>query len=240
MDIYKERLRNIERQYCDYTLRSQTLEWMKNSNDYKYCYLHNVAGVPSIQYTQDIVEIQNIIWRTRPDLIIETGVAHGGSLLSYAMVMSAYNKRGLVIGIENALRDSNRSVLSNHELAEYLRIIEGSSTEHSTYECVKDVAKNYQSIMVILDSNHSHDHVYRELQYYGELVTKNCYMIVMDTIIECLPKGFLKSTKWDQGNNPLTAVYEYLASNSRFIIDHYPIMKTLVSSNPSGYLKCIR
>jgi len=240
MDIYKERTRNIERQYRDYNLRSMTLNWMLKSNEYRYCYLHNVTGVPSIQYPSDIIELQDIVWNTKPDLIIETGVAHGGSLLSYAMVLNSCNTNSMVIGIENTMRDCNRRVISEHALTNNVHIIDGSSIEFNTYDRVKAIAKDYKSIMVILDSNHSHDHVYKEMMFYGELVTKGCYMIVMDTIIENLPSGFMNSTKWDKGNNPYTALHEYLTSNDRFIIDHNKTMKLLVSSSPSGYLKCIR
>lgn len=206
----------------------------------KYSYNFNWMGIPIIQYPQDIVAMQELIWEIKPDLIIETGVAHGGSIIFYASMLELLGGDRKVIGIDIGIREHNRKRMEEHPMFKRIKLIEGSSTDEDTINQVKEIVKNYKKILVCLDSMHTHDHVLKELELYSSFVTKDSYLVVFDTIIEDLPDELWRDRPWGKGNNPKTAVFEFLKNNNKFIIDKDIENKLLITVAPSGYLKKIK
>ncbi len=217
-------------------------KFMLESISAKYSYNFTWLGCPIIQYPQDIVALQEIIWRVTPDLIIETGIARGGSIIFSASMLSLLETcrlidRGRVVGIDIDIRPHNRKAIEQHPLKEKIEMIEGSSIDESVLQNVHQIAKEFQKILVILDSNHTHDHVLAELDGYAHLVTKGSYCVVFDTIIEDLPESFFSNRPWGKNNNPKTAVWEFLESNPGFEIDKEIENKLQVTVAPDGYLR---
>tara|TARA_Y100000768_G_C23975481_1_gene682822 strand:- start:411 stop:1100 length:690 start_codon:yes stop_codon:yes gene_type:complete len=229
-------------------MKSNTLgrNFFKKSIRDRYSYRFTFKGVPIIQYPQDIVALQEIIWKTKPELIIDVGVAHGGSLLFNASNLHILNQsekkkiKRKVLGIEIKLKKKNKKKILKDSLSSYIDIIEGSSTDKKTQEQVLKYSKNKKKILVILDSNHTHEHVFKELEFYSKLVSKGSYCIVFDTIIELMPKNFYKDRDWDKGNNPYTAVHSFLKKNKKFVIDETIQNKLEITAALDGYLKRIR
>lgn len=211
------------------------------SNKAQYSYNFKWMGRPVIQYPQDILAMQELIWEIKPDLIIETGIAHGGSLIFYASMLELVGK-GEILGIDIDIREHNRKEIEGHPMYKRITMIQGSSIDSSIIEKVKEFAKGKPSVLVVLDSNHTHEHVLEELKAYAPLVTLNSYIIAFDTIVEYLPVDYLPGHKrhWGIGNNPLTAVKEFLENNSAFEIDQSINNKLLISVAPDGYLKRIK
>jgi len=205
------------------------------SNKEMYSYHFSWMGRPIIQYPQDMVAMQEILWDVQPDLIIETGVAHGGSLIYYASILELIGK-GEVLGIDIDIRKHNLEAIEAHPMYKRIDLIEGSSTDQETLNKVKAKAEGKQTVLVCLDSNHTHEHVLKELELYAPFVSKDSYCVVFDTIIEDMPKG-MYDRPWDVGDNPKTAVFEYLKSNKDFEIQDQIDNKLLISVCPSGYLK---
>src|ERR1044072_2672867 len=194
-------------------------------------------GRPIIQYPQDMIAMQEIIWEVKPDLIIETGIAHGGSLIYYASILELIGK-GNVLGIDIDIREHNKKEIEKHQMFKRIKMIEGSSIDENIAEEVKQIASDKEKIIVCLDSNHTHEHVLNELEIYAPLVSLNSYIVVFDTIVEDLPEGYFSQKRpWGIGNNPRTAVDEFLKKNDQFIIDETIDNKLLVSVTPQGYLK---
>lgn len=218
------------------------VESLKN----RYSYNFKFRDIPIIQYPQDLFAFQEIIWNVKPDLIIETGVAHGGSLLYFASMMHLLNlsgsktKKRTVIGIELELRKKNEIRLAKDKLSKYIRIIKGSSVSVKTIKKVENYVSKSKNILVILDSNHSEKHVLEELNIYSKFVTSNSYCVVMDTIIEFMPKNFYKNRNWNVGNNPYTAVKKFLKTNTNFRIDKKIENKLGVTAAINGYLKKVK
>lgn len=211
----------------------------------QYSYNFKWMGRPIIQYPQDLIAVQEIIWDVKPDLIIETGVAHGGSAVFHASLLelnaqSGGPKSAEVWCIEIDLRTHNREALVAHSMYPRLRIIDGSSVDEKIAELVSEKAARGQRVLVILDSNHTHDHVLRELQLYAPLVSVGSYCVVFDTVIEDLEGVEFIDRPWGRGNNPKTAVLEFLSSNPNFVVDGDIDNKLLISAAPSGYLKRIK
>ncbi len=206
---------------------------------YRYSYNFTWFGRPIIQLPEDIVTLQEIILNVKPDLVVETGVAHGGSLIFYASMLHLLG-RGDVLGVEIELRTHNRKAIEAHPLSNRIKLIEGSSTNEDVVEQVQQIAGDKQSVMVILDSDHTHEHVLRELEMYSPMVTKGSYLVVFDTGIEDMPKGTFADRAWGKGNNPKTAVWEFLKGNDRFEIDRALESRLLYTVAPDGYLKCIK
>ena len=206
---------------------------------YKYTYNFTWFGRPIIQLPEDIMAIQEIILNTKPDVVIETGIAHGGGLVLYASLLELLGK-GTVIGIDIEIREQNRKALEKHPLFKRITLIEGSSTEDTIFGKVSALCQSSKNVMVILDSDHTHTHVLRELELYSTLVKKNGYLIVFDTGIEDVDDNSYPDSCWGKGNNPKTAVWEFLKHNDRFIIDKETENKLMVSVAPDGYLKCIK
>lgn len=200
-----------------------------------YSYNFTWMGRPIIQYPQDMIAMQEIIWDIKPDLIIETGIAHGGSLIYYASILELIGK-GEVLGIDIDIRDHNRNEIENHPMFKRISMIQGSSIDLDIIEQVKSYAKDKKTVMVCLDSNHTHDHVLDELKLYSQFVTVGSYLVAFDTIVEDLPKDIYSDRSWDVGNNPKTAVHQFLKENDDFIINKEIDNKLLVSVAPEGYL----
>ena len=204
-----------------------------------YSYNFTWMGRPIIQYPQDMIAMQEIIWDIKPDLIIETGIAHGGSLIYYASLLELIGK-GNVLGIDIDIREHNRAEIEKHPMAKRISMIQGSATDTGIIEQVKPYAKDQKVVMVCLDSNHTHDHVLKELELYSQFVTPGSYLIAFDTIVEYLPPNFYEDRPWKVGDNTKTAVKEFLKKNNDFIIDKKIDNKLLVSVAPDGYLKKIK
>lgn len=234
-----EKKQNIMEMTENIKLKETTKQWFLESSKYKYSYNFTWLGRPIIQFPQDIIAMQEIIWEVKPDLIIETGIAHGGSLIFYASMLELIGN-GEVLGIDIDIREHNRIEIENHAMYKRIAMIEGSSTDINIVYKVKEFAKNKKKIILILDSNHTYEHVKQELDFYSPLVNKDSYLVVFDTIIEDMPRGFFKDRPWEVGNNPKTAVIEFLKENDRFIIDKSIEDKLLITVAPSGYLKCIK
>lgn len=235
----RERQLRIDALGKNKALRAQSIQWIADASRQKYSHHFSWMGLPIIQFPQDIVAIQEIIWRTRPDLIIETGVARGGSLAFYASMLELLGEDGIVCGIDVDIRPHNRGAIEKHPTFKRIRLIEGSSTDSHVVSAVEQLASDRKRIMVVLDSNHTHDHVLRELELYARFVTRGQYLIVLDTIIDDLPAGYFSDRPWDVGNNPKTAVQEFLRGNTRFEIDREFENKLLITAAPGGYLRYI-
>lgn len=217
-----------------------------------YSYNFFWAGRPIIQYPQDMVALQEIVWATRPDLIIETGIAHGGSLILSASLLAMLDYCDAaeasevidpsrpcrrVLGIDIDIRAHNRAAIEAHPLAGRVDMIEGSAIAPDIVEQVRAQAKGAGRVMLCLDSNHTHDHVLAELEAYADLVSPGCYCIVFDTMVEDLPAEMAGDRPWGPGNNPKTAVHQWLPDHPEFEIDRSMDTKLLVSVAPDGYLK---
>jgi len=231
--------RKINSMVKDKKFLKKGISWLEDAWSYEYAHHFTWLGLPIIQLPQDIVALQELIWKIKPDLIIETGVARGGSVIFYASLLSLLGK-GEVIGIDVDIRTHNREEIEKHPLFEKITLIEGSSISKETVDRIFKISKNHKKILVILDSHHTHKHVLKELELYSPLVTKNSYLVVFDTFVEDFPKNFFKNRLWDVGNNPKTAVHEFLKKNNRFKIDKTLENKLILTSNPDGFLKCIK
>lgn len=229
----------IENNVHDMKLQQSSKTFMKNTIRTKYSYNFSWMGRPIIQYPQDIIAMQEIIWNVRPDLIIETGIAHGGSLIFYVSMLELLGK-GKVLGIDIDIREHNRREIEKHPMFKRITIIEGSSVEKNVIEKVHKYAQGKKRVLVCLDSLHTHDHVLRELEAYSPLVTRGSYCVVFDTIVEDLPDEYSSDRPWGKGNNPKTAVWKFLEGNDRFVIDKEIENKLLITVCPEGYLKCVQ
>lgn len=223
----------------DHELRDMGKELLVQSSRYEYSYHFTWMGRPIIQFPQDIVAIQEIIWKVKPDLIIETGIAHGGSLIFSASMLELIGNGGEVLGIDIDIREHNRIAIEEHPMSKSISMIEGSSIDPAVLEKVRKHCADKRNIMVVLDSMHTHDHVLQELELYSPLVSAGSYLIVLDTVIEDMPDDFFPDRPWGRGNNPKTAVHEFLKNNSRFEIDREVQNKLLITVGPDGYLKCV-
>ena len=232
-----DRIKNYE---YDIQLQKTSRAFLNESIRMKYSYNFSWMGRPIIQYPQDIVVMQEIIWNVRPDIIIETGIAHGGSLIFYASMLELLGGDGKVIGIDIDIREHNKREIEKHPMFKRITMIEGSSVDKSVIEKVSGYAQGKKSILVCLDSLHTHDHVLRELEAYSPLVSLGSYCVVFDTIVEDLPNEYSADRPWGKGNNPKTAVWEFLKKNRRFVIDKGFENKLLITACPDGYLKCVR
>lgn len=214
--------------------------WLESSIAHRYSYNFSWMGRPIIQYPQDIVAMQELVWEVQPDLIIETGIAHGGSLILYASLLELLGGNGRVIGVDIDIRAHNRHEIEAHPMFKRITLIEGSSIAEETVARVKQLARDSRRIMVVLDSNHTHEHVLKELEMYAPFVTRNSYLIVFDTIVEHLPKALAGDRPWGPGDNPKTAVHAFLAKNTDFEIARTVQEKLKITAAPDGYLRKIR
>jgi len=231
---------NAARMAAAEDIREISPDWICSTARFKYSYNFTWMGRPIIQFPQDIIAMQEIIWQVKPSLIIETGIAHGGSLIFYASMLELIAGEGQVLGIDVDIREHNRIEIEKHPMAKRITMIQGSSTEESVANQVHEVARGKKQVLVTLDSNHTHHHVLKELELYSPLVTKGSYLVVFDTIIEDMPDDFFPDRPWGKGNNPKTAVREFLKTNDRFVVDKEIENKLLITVAPDGYLRCIK
>ncbi len=232
--------KNIQAQGQDASLRGFSNIWVRETARYRYSYNFSWLGRPIIQLPQDIVAMQEIIWKVRPQLIIEAGIAHGGSLILYASILELIGEGGMVLGVDIEIRPHNRAAIESHPLSKRIQMIEGSSLSESVVAQVRQVARGKSPVMVVLDSNHTHDHVLQELRLYSPLVTVGSYLVVFDTLIEDMPADLFADRPWGKGNNPKTAVWEFLKTTDRFVVDREIEDKLLITVAPDGYLKCVK
>ena len=221
------------------------IEFMQQSVDERYSYKFRWMGRPIIQYPQDLVAVQEIIWEVKPDLIIETGVAHGGSAVFFASLLELNAQCGgpkdaEVWCVEIDLRLHNHEALVAHPMYPRLKIFDGSSVDTKIASSIAEKAAKCGRVMVILDSNHTHEHVLGELNLYAPLVSVGSYCVVFDTVIEDLDGVEFVDRPWGKGNNPKTAVAEFLNTTSDFVVDYSIDEKLLISAAPGGYLKRVK
>lgn len=255
---------NIEQLGRNDEIKRKSMAWLSDITALRYVYNFRWLGRPIIQVPQDVVAIQELIWSLRPDLVIETGIAHGGSLVLSASILALLDyadaiKSGAaldpratkrrVLGIDIDIREHNRTAIDAHPLGHRIDMIQGSSIDAAVITKVSAYAKSYEKIMVILDSNHTHDHVLSELEAYAPLVSKGSYCLVFDTLVEDMPEGMFSDRPWGKGNNPKTAVWEYLrrlreegrngadGTPLEFAIDKAIENKLLLTVAPDGYLR---
>jgi cephalosporin hydroxylase len=231
---------NAKTMAADPMMRKLSIDWAVYAAKYNYTYGFTWLGLPIIQLPADIMALQEIIWDTKPDVIIETGIARGGSLIFYASLLHLLDNNGIVIGVDIDIRTHNRESIERHPFASAIHLIQGSSVDMATVDQVKQVAAGRHKTMIVLDSNHTHEHVYQELQHYSHMVSVGSYLIVQDTTVEYVPEGFCRNKGWDKGNNPKTAVNVFLKENDNFIIDNAIDDKLMISSAWGGYLKRIK
>jgi cephalosporin hydroxylase len=238
-DFFQERSDRIDSYKQNKRLMMLADAFIKELAYARYSANFSWLGRPVIQIPQDLMAMQEIIWTIRPDVIIETGIAHGGSLIFYASMLQLIGK-GKVIGIDVDIRQHNRIEIEKHPLFRRITMIEGSSISQEVVHQVKAMTAGAKSIIVALDSNHTHEHVLKELEFYAPLVSVGSYCIVFDTGIEDLPKEMILDRPWGPGNNPKTAVWAFLKTNDRFVIDKDIERKILITAAPDGYLRRIK
>lgn len=243
---FQEALQRASQQSNDASITKPAADFFARSHQLQYSYNFSWLGRPIIQYPQDIIAFQQVISSVCPDLIIETGIAHGGSLvLSASMLCLLDVMEGLdprqsprkVVGVDIDIRPHNLKALDEHPLRFKMELIEGSSIDPDIIQQVRNHADGVERVLVSFDSNHTHEHVLAELNAYADLVSAGSYCIVFDTVIEDLQAGSFPDRPWDVGNNPKTAVHEWLKSHPEFEIDKDIDNKLLISVAPDGYLK---
>jgi len=235
-----EREANIDRIRDAGELRRLTRQWFDESCRYRYTYNFSWMGRPIIQYPQDIVAMQEIIWQIRPDLVVETGIAHGGSLVFYASMLELLGGDRRVIGIDVNIRPHNRAAIEAHPMSPRIDLVEGSSIDPGTVAEVRRLAAGRERVLVVLDSNHTHEHVLAELREYSSLVRAGSYIVVFDTVVADMPPDAFPDRPWGPGDNPKTAVHAFLRENDRFEIDRRIDGKLLITVAPDGFLRCVK
>jgi len=230
------RAETAERLAQDPLVRQLDLDLTIASDRFDYSYLWNWLGVPVIQMPTDIVAMQEVIWAARPQLIIETGIARGGSMILYASILHLIGD-GTVLGIDIDIRAHNRKVIDAHPMRHRIDMIEGSSLDPSIVDQARSAASGMERVMVVLDSNHTHDHVLEELRAYAPMVTPGQYLVVADTFVENLPAQEHRMRPWGPGDNPATALETYLKESPDFEVDQSIANKLLLTSSPGGYLR---
>lgn len=246
---------NIEGLSQDLDLQALSRIWVREISPHKWAYNFTWLGRPAIQFPNDAWAMQELIWKIRPDLIIETGIAHGGSLILSASMLAMLDmcdaieagktldpkiSHRKVLGIDIDIRSHNREAIEAHPMASRIQMIQGSSIAPEIVEQVHAVAANYSRVLVCLDSNHTHDHVLAELQAYAPLTSQGSYCVAFDTVVEDMPKEMFPDRPWGPGDNPKTAVWEYLETHPEFEIDKSIQHKLLITVAPDGYLKRVR
>lgn len=263
-EFFAEREDAVAKYPQDKEWKDLSSQWLSKAFDQKYMYNFCFLGRPIIQLPADIVAFQEIVWDVQPDLIIETGIAHGGSLVLSAGMLALLDyceafqqgetldprkPKRKVLGIDIDIRAHNRAAIEAHPLSARIEMLQGSSLDSGILEQVKGIASGYKKVLVCLDSNHTHEHVLKELELYAGLVSRGSYCIVFDTIVEDLPASAFPDRPWAPGNSPKTAVHSYLKDSAaktdvhgeplRFEIDRKLNNKLLLSVAPDGFLKRI-
>jgi cephalosporin hydroxylase len=245
-DQFKQEVQaNIAGLERDRELQALSRAWLRDISPHKYAYNFTWMGRPIIQLPQDILAMQELIWTVQPDLIIETGIAHGGSIIFSASMLELNAACGgpadsKVLAVDIDIRAHNRAAIEAHPLSRRIIMIEGSSIAHDVVEQVRAGTAGRKRVLVCLDSNHTHDHVLAELEAYAPLVSAGSYCVVFDTLIEDMPAGMFPDRPWGPGNNPKTAVHAYLKDHPEFEIDKAVEHKLLLTVAPDGYLRRLR
>ena len=224
----------------DHALQEAGQAWLREADRARYEYNFRWLGLPIIQYPEDIVGLQELIWRLRPDVIVETGVARGGATIFYASLLTLLGGDRRVVGVDIDIRAHNRARIAAHPLAARITLVSGSSTDPAVVDQVFAICRGRDRVLVCLDSNHSHDHVLAELRAYAPLVAEGSYLIVFDTSIEQLEPTARAGRPWQRGNSPATAIAAFLQETDRFVVDESMTHQLVISSNPGGYLRCVR
>jgi cephalosporin hydroxylase len=236
----EERRRNISQLGSDAALADASLRMTESLLQKRYVFNFDWLGVPIIQFPPDIIALQELCWKVKPAVVVETGIARGGSLIFYASMLELLGSDGFVIGVDIDIRGHNRAVIESHPLARRVRLIEGSSIDPATVAQVNSMVGDRRPVLVILDSMHTGDHVLAELDAYSGLVDAGSYLVVQDTLIEDVPEGLYPDRPWSHGNSPASAVDEFLARpGSRFVIDDEYASKLVITSTPRGFLRCV-
>ena len=255
---------NIENIGMDRRLKNLTMEWLCLAINHNYAQNFTWMGLPVIQIPQDIYSVQELIWMVKPDLVIETGIARGGSLVLSASMLALLDycdaldqdrllepkaTKRKVLGIDIDIRKHNCEAIMAHPMSHMIQMLQGSSIDQGIIKQVHEVARGYSTVMVFLDSNHTHEHVLAELVAYAPLVSRGSYCVVWDTGVEDLPDGVVIVRPWGKGNNPKTAVLEYLdniakqgsfgvdGSSLSFEIDKTIENKIAITASPDGFLR---
>lgn len=252
-EIFKQEVKaNVEKLGQDKDLQALSRIWVREISPHNWAYNFSWLGRPAIQFPNDAWAMQELIWSIKPDLIIETGIAHGGSIIFSASMLAILDvcdaieageniapeiSRRKVLGIDIDIRTHNRAAIESHPMSSRIQMIQGSSIAPEIIEQVRAIAANYSRILICLDSNHTHDHVLAELKAYAPLASVGSYCVVFDTLIEDMPKEMFPDRPWGLGNNPKTAVWEYLKDHPEFEIDTNIQNKLLITVAPDGYLK---
>ncbi|BBB66514.1 cephalosporin hydroxylase [Undibacterium sp. YM2] len=237
-----ERDARIEQLGKDLEFQAQSRDWLEQSMRRQYVYNFSWLGRPIIQNPIDMMAMQELIWTVQPDLIIETGIAHGGSIIYSASLLELNaacggNPDAKVIGIDIDIREHNKEAILQHPMSRRIQMLQGSSVATEIVDQVKAIAQGKQKVLVFLDSNHTHEHVLAELQAYAPLVTKDSYCVVFDTFVEDVPADVFDNRPWQPGNSPKTAVHEYLKTHPEFVIDKAMDYKLQITVAPDGFLK---
>lgn len=241
IEQFKEEVsKRIEALGEDEKMRKLAIEWVKESLSRQYVYNFSWLGRPIIQMPQDTVALQEIIWQVKPDLIIETGVAHGGSIIFSASMLHLLGGKRQVVGIDVDIRKHNRIEIENHPFYKRITLLEGSSTDAHILEQVKALAKGKKKVMVFLDSYHTHAHVAKELELYAPFVSVGSYLVAFDGWVEFMPPKFYPDKPWDKGDNPYTAVQSFLEKNKDFVLDKTIEDKLMITLAMGGYLKRVK
>lgn len=231
---------NIAKQGKNKKLKKSGMDFSIKAALNRYMYNFTWLGRPIIQYPQDILAMQELIWSVKPDLVIETGIAHGGSIILSASILELIGGKGEVVGIDIDIRKYNRREIEKHRMFKRIKMIEGSSIGDSVMEKIRKITKGKKKILIFLDSNHSGTHVLRELELYSPLVSKGSYIVAFDTLVEYMPKGSNKNRPWDIGNNPMTAVRKFLKNHKNFAVDKEIDSQLLITAGPGGFLKRVK
>jgi cephalosporin hydroxylase len=254
-DFQREMMERIDAIRSNRELCEPAAQFMRASIAPRYSYNFQWQGRPVIQYPQDLVAMQELIWSVRPDLVIETGIAHGGSLIFSASMLALLDmcdaiergeaidpskSRRKVLGIDIDIRAHNRAAIEAHPMASRIRMLQGSSIAPQIVKEVRTIASAYSRILICLDSNHTHEHVLAELEAYAPLTSVGSYCVVFDTVVEDMPGEAFPDRPWGPGDNPKTAVWAYLKAHPEFEIDTSIADKLLITVAPDGYLKRVR
>jgi cephalosporin hydroxylase len=238
-ELEADKRRTALEQNSDAKLLKTAREFIVDSDRHGYGYQWTWLGLPFIQMPQDMAVTQEIIWETKPDVIVETGIAWGGSVLFSASLLHLIGK-GEVIAVDLNLYDHVREQIMSYPFSNRIHLYKGSSTDPAIVAEIKSHVKSGQKVMVMLDSNHSHQHVLDELRLYAPLITKGQYLVVSDTIVEDIPRQEHRPRPWGPGNNPKTALRQYMKETDRFELDQYINDKLLLTYTPDGYCRCIK
>tara|TARA_B100001121_G_C18571660_1_gene565304 strand:+ start:189 stop:929 length:741 start_codon:yes stop_codon:yes gene_type:complete len=235
----KNRLKWASALSKDKKVKSLSKKLYISADKHNFCYLYNWLGEPMLQTPDDIVTLQELIYKTKPDVILEIGVAWAGTLLLYD-TLSNFTNTKKIIGVDIFIPNDLKKRIFSKSKSRKIKLIIADSTKESTLKKIREIIGNYKNILIHLDSNHTKNHVLKEIKLYSKLLKKNNYIVVGDTIIEKIPKQRHRKREWGKGNNPFNAVTEFLKKNKDFKIDSKVNFKQLLTNNPSGYLKKIR